>query len=457
MSDSDTQSVLFPELLNRPVSVAFDGRRMSSDGGALLLKAVDKALGLTGRLADAIRDRRDSSQVTHSLRELLQQRIFGLACGYEDANDAAAIRFDPIFRMLLDRDPFDGTSLASQPTLSRFENAPRRGDLIRLATTLAETVLDRQATRRRKRPPRRMILDLDSTENRTYGNQQLSLFNGHYGNWCYLPLVAFVTFDDEPEEYLLTAVLRSGTAGDRAGLLPVLSRLLEMISERFGAVEIVVRLDGGFANVDLLEYLEAADIRYVLGFPPNTVLERRARRWMGRARVESRRTGKTATFFSETRYAARTWKRRRRVVYKAEVVRLGGRPARDNSRFVVTNFTTAAEEVWSLYRTRGDSENRIKELKLDLSADRTSASRFLANQFRWLMAAAAYVLIQHLREPARSVGHPVPQAGTLRTLLFKIGARVERSVRRIVVHLVDCAAGRSLWLKLACHLGASPT
>jgi len=457
MANRDTQSVLFPGLSDRPVLVAFDGRRMSSDGGALLLKRVDDSLGLTRRLAAVIGDRRDPVQVTHSTQELLGQRIFGLACGYEDANDAGALRSDPIFRMLLNRDPLEGTDLASQPTLSRFENAPRPRDLVRLGRTIAETVIDRLAKRRRRCPPRRIVLDLDSTENPTYGSQQLSLFNGHYGSWCYLPLLAFLQFDDEAEQYLLTSVLRSGTSGDRAGFLAVLKRLLQLVFDRFPKCEVVVRLDGGFVNEELLAFLEAAEVGYVLGLPGNKVLDRRARRWMGRARVEARRTEQTATFFSETRYAAGKWKRRRRVVYKAEVVRLEGRIARDNCRFIVTNLDATSEMVWDLYRERGDSENRIKELKLDLGAARTSASRFLANQFRWLLAAAAYVLIQHLREKMKTLEHPAPQAGRIRTLLFKIAARVERSARRIVVHLADSAPGRDLWIRLARRFAAVPT
>ncbi len=457
MADYFTQSVLFPDLLNRPLFVAFDGRQMSSDGGALLLKAVDDKLCLTRNLAEAVRDRRDPSQVSHSFQELIQQRVFGLACGYEDANDAGALRSDPIFRMLLDRDPLTGTNLASQPTLSRFENAPRRADLLRFGKVLAETVVDRQAQLRRKQPPKRVILDLDSTENRTHGEQQLALFNGHYGNWCYLPLLAFIQFDDESEQYLLTTLLRSGTAGDRAGLLDVLRRLLALVLDRFPRAEVIVRLDGGFVCEDILAFLESAEVGYVLGMPSNSVLDRRARRWMGRARVASRQSGETATFFSETRYVARKWKRRRRVIYKAEVVRLEGRPPRDNARFIVTNLSESAEATWDVYRARGDSENRIKELKLDLAADRTSATRFQANQFRWMLAAAAYVLIQHLRQPVRSAKSPTPQVGQIRNLLFKIAARVERTARRIVVHLADSAPGRELWMRIAAEFAPVPT
>jgi hypothetical protein len=211
MRDSTTTScLLFPDLFDRPLTAVFDVPNASSDGGAVLLKAADRRLGLIPRLAAALVDDRQPGKVRHALGDLLAQRLYGLALGYEDANDAARLADDPVHKLLLGRDPIAGDALASQPTLSRFENGVRRGELLALGEALFEVVLDRHAKRRRK--VRRITVDLDITDDATHGAQQLSFFNGFYGSWCYLPLLAYLTFDREPEQYLCAAALRPGNA-----------------------------------------------------------------------------------------------------------------------------------------------------------------------------------------------------------------------------------------------------
>ena len=211
-----TQRWLFPDVSTRPVVVEFDDEQVSSDAGALLLKRVDEQLGLSQRLAGCLRERRDVGKVTHALEELFRQRVFGIACGYPDANDCARLSVDPVHKLLVGRDPVTGVSLASQSTLSRFENAVGRVELYRMAEALAAGVVERHRKRLRGKA-QTVNIDLDPTEDPTHGAQQLSFFNGYYGNWCYLPMMAFVSFEREADQYLLTSVLRPGNAPDKKG------------------------------------------------------------------------------------------------------------------------------------------------------------------------------------------------------------------------------------------------
>ncbi|MEW6683349.1 MAG: IS1380 family transposase [Nitrospirota bacterium] len=452
-ADDSTQRVLFPALADRPVIAQFDAAHSSSDGGAILLKAVDQRLGLTSRLAACLPDVREPGKVVHPLVDLVRQRVFGLACGYADANDAARLVDDPVHKLLLDRDPVTGDGLASQPTLSRFENAVGPKALLRLGTALAEGVLAYHE-RRLKGRARQITIDLDPTDDPTHGAQQLALFNGHYGSTCYLPLVGFLRFDDEPEQYLFAAVLRPGTAS-REGISGLLVRTIARLRGAFPTARLLVRLDGGLGSPELLERLEAVGVEYVIGLPSNAVLERRAEKALRKARRRARETGQTATGYTECRYAAKSWARRRRVVIKAEVVAHPGRALKDNPRFVVTNRAERAQVVYEQrYCYRGEIENRIKELHHGLELDRTSCSRFWANQFRVLLTAAAYVVLQELRRSAARTACARAQVTTLREWLLKLGARVVVSVRRIVLHLPASAPFREAWSQVALAVGA---
>ena len=404
MHDSTTTlCLLFPGLFDRPLTAVFDLPNASSDGGAVLLGAADRRLGLIPRLAAALVDDRQAGKVRHGLAELLGQRLYGLALGYEDANDAARLADDPIHKLLLGRDPIQGAALASQPTLSRFENDVTLGELLRLGEALFETVLERHRKRRRK--VRRITVDLDVTDDPTHGAQQLAFFNGFYDTWCYLPLLAFLTFDREAEQYLFAAVLRPGNAPTHAGALTLLKRIVGPLQQRFPCARIRVRLDAGFAEPELFEFLDAVGVEYVVAIAKHKVLERQAELDLIIARALSEATGRTAQVYTDFVHAAGTWDRARRVVCKAEVVRLEGRAPKLNPRFVVTNFKGTSQRIYErVYCPRGDAENRIKEL-FDVALDRTSCSRFLANQFRVLLAAAAYALLQELRPAARGPRH----------------------------------------------------
>lgn len=458
MSDAGTQCVVFPELFDRPVQARFDEPGTSVDGGAVLLAALDRGLRLTERLAGTLRDERQPGKVVHRLVDLLRQRVFGLACGYADCNDASALRHDPIQKLLLERDPLDGEGLADQSTLSRFENAAGPRDLYRMGSELMDVVLEQNRKRLGSRRVKRITIDLDPMEDPAHGHQQLALFNGHYDAWCYLPLLAFVSFDQEPEQQLVAVILRGGRAAASEGAISLLRRLLPRLRQVFPRARLRIRLDGGFAGPQMFEFLEDEGLEYIVAMGRNSVLERRVEPLMKRVRRASEQSGETATEFGETRYAARSWgKQQRRVVMKAEVVRLEDRSPRDNARFVVTNLRHKPANVYQLYRDRGDCENRIKELKNDLAIDRTSCMRFLANQLRVLLTAAAFVLFQQMRlRLALRSQEQRPTVGTLRLRLLKIAARVERSARRVVLHFSASHAWAAQWRLLARGCGATP-
>ena len=449
-----TQVTFRGEGFAKPVVARFDRPDASTDGGLVLLKALDTQLGLTARLAGCLDDARDPGKVRHETIELLQQRIFGLCGGYADCNDAARLVHDPIHKLLVGRDPLTGLGLASQPTLSRFENAVSARELRAMTHVLADTVITQQRRRRHGRAPQ-ITIDLDPTDDPTHGQQEFTFFNGHYDTWCYLPVVATVTFNDEPAQFAVAAVLRPGNAPASLGARGILRALLRKLRTAFPAATFRVRLDGGFASPKLFRFLEREQVEYVVAMASNRRLEKRAQRLMGKARVRSRQTGETEHLYGETRYAARKWSRKRRVIIKAEVVRHPGRAPKNNPRFVVTNLPTRPQAVYAFYCARGDVENRLKELHHGLEMDRTSCSKFRANQFRVLLALAAYILFQELRRRAGQTACADAQVTTLRERLVKLAVWVERSARRIVLHLPLAFPWLPTWRQLARAVGAT--
>jgi hypothetical protein len=452
--NTTTQCLLFSDIFPKSVVARFDQRQGSSDGGALLLKAAERRYGLIACLASCLQDERQAGKIDHALEELLAQRVFAIACGYPDANDAARLAGDPIHKLLLGRDPVEGNDLASQPTLSRFENAIDTQELYRLSEALAASVIQRHAERLRHRV-RRVTLDLDPTDDPTHGAQQLSFFNGHYDTWCYLPVMGFVSFNDEAEQYLCAAVLRPGNVTAAVGAVGILRRLIGLIRYFLPGVRIRVRLDGGFAHPEVLDFLDAEpNLEYVVAMAKNAVLKRKAKPAMRQAHKLSRQSGQTEHVYDEASYAARTWPHERRVIIKAEVVRAEGKTPKDNPRFVITNLPQSPQWIYQqVYCQRGEIENRIKELH-DLQIDRTSCSQFWANQFRVLLTAAAYVLMQELRLRAAHTNCARAQVWMLRERLLKLGARVLVSVRRVVVHLPASFPFLPTFRKVALALGA---
>jgi hypothetical protein len=451
-----TDCLLFPDIFARPVVAKFDQRQGSSDGGAILLKAAERLLGLTSALAAGLKDDRQPGKVQHELRELITQRVMALALGYEDANDAARLASDPIHKLLVGRDPVAGKDLASQPTLSRFENAPDRKELLRMTEALADCVIERHRKRLHGRA-RRITIDLDPTDDPTHGQQQFTFFNSHYDSYCYLPMVCFLTFNEEAEQYLVAAVLRRGNATGSLGALGILRRLIARVSNAFPKARLRVRLDGGFASPEVLDFLDCEPkVEYLVNMAANAVLKRKVKSAMKRSRHASKISGQTEHVYGECRYATKkTWPWKRRIIYKAEVVRAANKEPKDNPRFVVTNLKQSPQWIYEqVYCQRGDVENRIKELHDGMQIGRTSCSNFLANTFRVLLTAAAYVLMQEMRLHLAPSHHARAQVSTLREHFLKLGAQVAVSVRRIVLHLPRSFPYLDNFHRLALSLGA---
>jgi hypothetical protein len=444
---------LFPGIFRKSVVAQFDQREGSSDGGALLLKAANQHYRLVEELTACLRDERQGGKVDHTLQDLVAQRVFSIACGYPDANDSACLASDPICKLLLDRDPVEGRDLASQPTVSRFEMRSESRNCIAWARPWpgassggmpSDSGAGFTGSPSIWIPP--MIPPMAPL---------LSFFNGHYDSWCYLPVMGFISFNEEAEQYLCAAVLRPGNAPAAVGAVGLLRRLIRILRGHFPGVTIRVRLDGGFASPAVLEFLDAqTKLEYVVAMAKNAVLKRIAAPGIRRARKLSENSGKTEHIYGDVDYAAGKWPHRRRVVIKAEVVRAPEKDAKDNPRFVITNMKQSPQWIYErVYCQRGDIENRLKELH-DLEIDRTSCTRFWANQFRVLLTAAAYVLMQELRLRAAGTVCARAQVLTLRERLLKLGARVMVSARRWVIHLPTSFPFLPAFRLIACRLGA---
>lgn len=456
MAYATRQSVLFEGLSRKPVTVAFDAPLQSSDGGSLLLAAADRQLGLIEHLSRDLHDVRERRKVRHGLDEILRQRIFGMALGYADGNDSARIGHDPLLKLSCGRSATSEEALASQPTLSRFEHAVGGRELVGMGRSL-ETVVLRRLKRRHPRA-RLITIDLDSTDDPTHGQQDFSFFNGHYDTWCFLPMLGFLSVDDDPEQYLFHARLRPGNATGTRCVAPLIRRTVASLRRRFPKAGIRVRLDGGFCHPRLLDLLDELGVEYLVAMPGNKALLRMAEPRMRLVRRLAGHFGESRHVLDEGVYKAKSWSCWRRVIFKAEVVCHPGRAPRDNARFVVTNLDRMGPaRIYDLYRKRGDVENRIKELHYDLEIDRTSCTSYRANQLRVLMAAAAFVLCQELRSRMKATALWRAQVGTLRLRLFKVAALVTESVRRVVLSMPKCYPWRELWCTAARRLGATPT
>jgi hypothetical protein len=306
-----------------------------------------------------------------------------------------------------------------------------------------------QAQRRgREGWSKRITIELDQTPAPTYGGQQLTFFNGHYDTYCYIPLIAAISFAGEPDQYVVASILRPGNAPDKRGAIAILSRLLPVLREAFPEASFAIRLDAGFCAPEIIDYVESEGLAHAIAFPNNVVLDRASAILMGEVRFLASKTGITEHRYAETTYKAGTWPHERRVIFKAEVTQISGREPRDNPRYVVTNMRGSAQHIYeNVYCRRGDFENRIKELKNDLSMDRMSCTSFLANQFRALMTTAAFALFQEIRRSATQLARAT--VSRLRIELIKLAARVTSSARRIVVSLPRHCAFKSEWFAVA--------
>lgn len=452
MSQHTVEPLLFENIFSKPVVLNFDAEHRTSDAGLSLLAALDQRLSLTKSLMSCFVDRRDKSRTQHSLGEFFQQRVFSIASGAADACDAARLGKDPALLLACGRRADDPRGLASQPTLSRFESSVGGRELVDLERKLEDFVI---AQLQRNHPhARRIFIDLDATVDPTHGQQPFAYFNGHYDTWCYLPMMGFLTVDGEAEQFLFHARLRAGTCKEIKGTPALLRRVVRKLRQTCPKAKICVRLDAGFAYPQLLDLLDELGVEYMVAIGENPVLARISERHMAAAEFMTREFGLTTTFYCDGQYAARSWKAERRVICKAEVVQAEGKSDRRNARYVVTNLRQSAELIWRIYCKRGDSENRIKELKVDLEIDRTSCTRFLANQLRVLMTATAFVLFQELRRSLAGTELHRSMVATLRLRLIKIGATIKESVRRIVISMPSSHPWKDLWRLAAARIAA---
>jgi hypothetical protein len=423
MTDCNRDPLHFSSLGPKAVVADFQGGRLTTDAGALLLREVAERIGLFGALDAAIPDPRNPVFVIHDQRALIAQRVTAIALGYEDLNDHQDLRADPVLQLAAGKPPEEDLTLASPPTLCRLENRIDRETLFKLAEVLVD-----QFIAAHPRPPEHLVLDFDATDDPVHGKQEGRFFHGYYDHHCFLPLYVFC--GDE----LLAAYLRPSNIDAAKHARAVLKLLVDKLRAAWPGVKVTIRGDSGFCRWRLMRWCDSQGIGYVLGLAKNPALQRQAIDWIARAERQFRQAGQPQRLFGSFSYAASTWDRARRVIVKAEHTARGANP-----RFVVSNVPGDPQEFYEdVYCQRGEMENRIKEQQLDLFAGRTSCHRFLANQFRLLLSSAAYALVQALRRTALSGTELArAQVGTIRLKLFKVAARVVVTVRRVVFHLAS--------------------
>ena len=444
MPQSATVCVRFAVPAPLPLEARFDGGRLTSDGGLPWLEEADAVLGLCGAFATVVPEwRHRVRSARHALETLVRQRVFQIACGYEDQNDATTLRTDPLLKVVCGRRPETGPDLASQPTFSRLENAVRATTCYRVALALGTIYLDERARLAHQEtggPPQRVLLDLDGMDDPTHGEQEGTAYHGYYRQHMYFPLLVF----DGDTNQLVTAVLRPGNAHGSHGVVAILKRIVRALRTRWPGVPIELRADSGFAVPALYDYCEAQGIVYTVGLVPNPRLEALAAPLLTQAQQAQALTGETVRLAAAVPYQASTWPRVRRVVYKAEALAKG-----PNTRFVVTTRPDPPLALYNFYVDRGEPENWIKDFKRACKGDRLSDHRFVANQFRLFLHAAAYWLLDTLRRWLLAAGVERLQLDTLRLRLLKIGGRVIEWLTRIRLHLASSHPAAPLWLALA--------
>ena len=442
MTDCNADTLSFARVGSRPVVADFQGGRLTTDAGALLLRQTAQKLGLFEALDAVIPDPREPLLIEHDQKALLAQRIIAIALGYEDLNDHQTLRFDPALQLAAERPPLEEQPLASPPTLCRLENRIDRRTLVRIAGVLVDQFLAAHPT-----PPQALILDFDATDDPVHGHQEGRFFHGYYDQYCFLPLYVFC--GDE----LVVAYLRPSNIDASQHTRAILKLLVRRLRAAWPDVKLTIRGDSGFCRWRLMRWCDSHGIGYVLGLAQNPALLRAARFWTDAAGTLLQRTGQPQRVFGTFGYAAGTWDRSRRVLVKAEHTALGANP-----RFVVTNVPGDPQALYEdVYCQRGEMENRIKEQQLELFADRTSCHKFLANQFRLLESAAAYVLMQALRRTALAGTELArAQVGTIRLKLLKVAARVLVSVRRVLFHLASSYPYQALFRLVAARLCGAP-
>jgi hypothetical protein len=427
------------------VIAQFDAGAISSDGGAILLREVDRRIRLLDRVDRLIPDPRDPLHVEHDQRTLLAQRVLAIACGWEDLNDHTTLRDDLVLQLASGREAGDGRDgvdparpLASASTLCRLENRIDRSACVKINELLVELFIESHET-----PPAEVVLDFDATDDPVHGRQEGRFFHGYYDGYCFLPLYVFAG----PQ--LLCAYLRPADVDGAKHAWAILALIVKRLRRAWPDVKVVFRGDSGFCRWKMLRWCDRHAVDYIVGLARNATLIRLSAAVMAEAARAFKETGQKQRLFGELTYAAGTWDKARRVVSRIEHTDKG-----DNPRFVVTTLTGEGRQLYEhVYCARGEVENRIKEQQLGLFADRTSCHAFVANQFRLLLSSMAYVLIESLRRTSLAGTELAKaQATTIRLKLLKVGAWVQRSVRRIVIHLSESFPMRELFNKLVLTL-----
>jgi hypothetical protein len=442
--DNTTLDLVFPSVGGREVVCRNDGGDITSDAGLLLVSLADKSLGLTRAMVGAVTDHRDPDKVTHHIIEMVRERIYAICQGYEDANDLDTLRHDPALKTACKRLPKSGEALASQPTISRFENMPGAKDQARMAVAMARRVISELPVQ-----TRRVVIDVDPTEDPCHGQQEFEFFNGHYGVHCFLPIHIHITGDDGRQR-ILGSLLRPGNAGPTKGLYSVLRIAIRLVREHLPETQVIFRADSAFGVCDVLNFCEDMGIDYILGMKGNNTLHHLSTPVQMDACLKYKWEGNGCREYGSVSYKAGSWRHARRVVVKAEITQ-----GDLNPRFVVTSLECLSDvEAYEFYCARGEQENRIKEMKLDLSSGRTSCHSFLANQFRLLLHTAACMLMGMLQESLAGTRFAKAQVGTLRTRLLKVGARVVETARKIWFHLPSSFPAQPAWKRMYAALGS---
>ena len=434
MTECTQTALQFPGFSRRKIDVSFNGGDITSNGGVQLLRLADERTGLIKAAARAIGDSRRTKSCTHDLESLVRQRVYGISLGYEDLNDHEALRADLALQTALARDE----SLASPSTLCRLENRANRNTAVALHKVLMDNFIASY-----KQAPRRLILDVDATDDRVHGDQEGRFFHGYYDHYCFLPLYVFCG------DQLLVSYLHSSKIDGAKHSWAILALLIKRLRQAWPKVEILVRADSGFCRWRMLRWFDRHGVDYVIGIAKNPRLHDQSLALRTLAQWRYWMMGEKQRLFSEVRYAAQTWDTPRRVIVKAEHSARGSNP-----RFVVTNLTGNAQRIYDrIYCARGEMENRIKEQQLGLFADRTSCHTWWANQFRLLLSSLAYTLLETIRRVAlHGTALARAQCGTLRLKLLRIGAIVLRNTRRIRLLLSSAYPNRELFCLVAARL-----
>ncbi len=443
MKDCATSEMRFETQAALALEAAFDGGRITSDGGLLWLAEMDSEMGLCEAVSECVPEWR-RRKGRHSLLSLVRQRVFQIACGYEDQNDSDFLREDPLLKLSCGSRPESGPDLASQPTICRMENAATGRSCRRIAEALFERYLNE---REKDGAPEKVLLDFDATADPVHGEQEGSYYHGYYQQHIYHPLLVF----DGESGHLIWALLRAGNTHASNSSVALLKRIVGRLRERWPEAEIELRADAGFFAVPALyDYCEAEGITYTIALITNPKLRQMAEDLLEEAQESYERTSHKARLFGEDVYEAGSWERERRVVYKVEAMEKG-----TNTRFVVSTRNGEPKALYEFYARRGEAENWIKDFKLHVKADRLSCHRFVANQFRLLLHAAAYWLMDALRRKLIERGSRRMQLDTLRLDLIKIGGRVRELMTKVRLHLASGHPGQSLWHALSGAFGGA--